>query len=125
MVLQVSDQGVGIPEDEQNTLLEGKFDKLRAHDAGGDSQRGSGLGLRVVKQIVELHQGQISFKSKVGVGSEFTVTLSLPYTEAATDKETQDDTKEDPADDERSRAELSLSQHKSLMGQLTEHQDEV
>lgn len=40
------------------------------------SQRGLGLGLSLVKAVVEAHQGQVFVTSKVGEGSEFTVTLS-------------------------------------------------
>ena len=64
------DTGGGIPEEEQ--------DKIWARLYRGDksrSQRGLGLGLSLVKAVVEAHHGSVMVTSKVGAGSEFTVTL--------------------------------------------------
>jgi signal transduction histidine kinase len=64
------DTGGGIPEEEQ--------DKIWARLYRGDksrSQRGLGLGLSLVKAVVEAHHGSVTVTSKVGAGSEFTVTL--------------------------------------------------
>lgn len=70
VVIEVTDYGVGIPEDEQPRIF-GKY--FRASTSGGIP--GSGLGLSLVKQFVELHNGSISLRSKVGVGTALTVTL--------------------------------------------------
>lgn len=71
-IFQVKDTGVGIPEP-QLPLLFQKFQQL-------DSSRhreyqGTGLGLALTKQLVELHGGWIEVESTVGVGSVFTVKL--------------------------------------------------
>src|SRR5207244_10405811 len=67
------DNGMGIPLDEQGKIWSRLYrgDKSR-------SQRGLGLGLSLVKAIVEAHGGEVGVSSKVGEGSEF--TLSLPRT---------------------------------------------
>ncbi|HEY3146440.1 MAG TPA: HAMP domain-containing sensor histidine kinase, partial [Dongiaceae bacterium] len=65
-----SDTGVGIPDEEKNKIWTRLYrgDKSR-------SQRGLGLGLSLVKAVVEAHQGKATVRSKVGEGSEFTVTI--------------------------------------------------
>lgn len=74
VTIQVKDTGIGIPE-EQLPLL---FQKFRQLDAGYQRQyEGTGLGLALTKQIVELHGGSINVNSTVGVGSVFTVRLPL------------------------------------------------
>lgn len=70
VVIEVTDYGVGIPEDEQPRIF-GKY--FRASTSGGIP--GSGLGLSLVKQFVELHNGSIGLRSKVGVGTAITVNL--------------------------------------------------
>ena len=70
VVIEVTDYGLGIPEDEQPRIF-GKY--FRASTSGGIP--GSGLGLSLVKQFVELHNGSIALRSKVGVGTAITITL--------------------------------------------------
>ncbi|PSB15121.1 hybrid sensor histidine kinase/response regulator [filamentous cyanobacterium CCP2] len=73
-VFQVKDEGIGIPK-EQLPLL---FQKFRQLNAGYQRQyRGTGLGLALTKQLVELHGGWIDVESTVGVGSIFTIRLPL------------------------------------------------
>ncbi len=70
--LWVQDQGIGIPEDARSTL----FDSfVRGPNVGTIS--GTGLGLAIIQKAVNLHQGQITFDSKVGEGTTFTVTLPI------------------------------------------------
>jgi signal transduction histidine kinase len=69
---RVTDQGVGIPESEKGRIFE-KF--YRASTRNQVDTGGAGLGLTVVKNIVEAHGGAIIVESKVGEGSSFTVSL--------------------------------------------------
>jgi signal transduction histidine kinase len=78
-VFQIEDRGIGIPLEVQANLYEPFF---RANNV--ENIAGTGLGLAVVKKCVDLHQGEIFVKSKVGEGTTFTVkipqTLSTPTT---------------------------------------------
>jgi signal transduction histidine kinase len=67
-----TDNGIGIPEEEQTRI----WDRLYRGDKSR-SQRGLGLGLSVVKAVVEAHGGAVSVKSTVAGGSEFTVVLPV------------------------------------------------
>jgi signal transduction histidine kinase len=69
-VLRVSDTGLGIPADEQPRIWDRLFrgDRSRA-------ERGLGLGLSLVKAVVEAHGGAVSVDSQLGRGSTFTVSL--------------------------------------------------
>jgi signal transduction histidine kinase len=72
-IISVRDQGQGIPEEDQKQLFERFFRGSAEHQ---DIQ-GLGLGLYVTRRIVEAHGGQITLRSRVGEGSEFTVSLPL------------------------------------------------
>ena len=67
----VTDQGVGIPKDQQRAVLERFVSRTQ-----GSKHRGAGLGLSIVKNLVELHGGQLSLESEPGRGT--TVTVRLP-----------------------------------------------
>ncbi len=71
LILQVWDNGVGIPPSEQPYIFE-KF--YRASNLPDDVS-GTGLGLTIVKSIVEDHQGRIWLESTVGQGTTFTIVL--------------------------------------------------
>ena len=73
-ILQISDSGVGIPEDSLPHIFERfyRVDKARSRSTGG-----SGLGLSIVRRIVERNNGQISVSSKVGIGTTFTLTFPI------------------------------------------------
>ncbi|MDP5337322.1 MAG: ATP-binding protein [Nodularia sp. (in: cyanobacteria)] len=71
-ILQIQDQGIGIPEVDQKRLFESFY---RASNV--QSIQGTGLGLVIVKRCVEAHQGKISFTSQVGVGTTFKIILPL------------------------------------------------
>ncbi|MFH1615865.1 MAG: ATP-binding protein [Planctomycetota bacterium] len=70
--IDIIDTGIGIPLDEVDKI----FDEFyRAGNAREIEKDGSGLGLSIVKQIVESHGGKISVQSQIGQGTKFTVTL--------------------------------------------------
>lgn len=73
--LEVQDSGRGIPEDLKDTLF-ARY--VRHHD--GEDVRGTGLGLMIVREIVEAHGGVISVKSQLGKGSCFRVTIPVHAT---------------------------------------------
>jgi two-component system sensor histidine kinase VicK len=75
-LLQVADNGVGIPAGLQGVLFE-KFTKARRPGLRGE--RSTGLGMSVIKTIVDLHQGRIWFESTEGQGTTFYLELpALP-----------------------------------------------
>jgi len=71
MAIYVQDTGIGIPEEALPHLFQ-KFYRVREHES---RTAGTGLGLSICKQIVHAHGGRIEVKSKIGVGTVFTVFL--------------------------------------------------
>lgn len=71
-VLQVTDTGVGIGEDEQQRIFDRSY-RGRASNRG----QGAGLGLAIAKRIVDAHGGTLNVTSSPGAGTTFTVVL--PY----------------------------------------------
>ncbi len=72
--ISVRDQGMGIDADEQQAIFQ-KF--VRGNAAKQSGIKGTGIGLAMVRQIVEAMHGEIRLKSEVGVGSTFTLVLPL------------------------------------------------
>jgi signal transduction histidine kinase len=73
IALYVQDTGLGIPDDSLPHLFQ-KFFRVREHES---RVAGTGLGLSICKQIINGHGGRIEVKSKIGVGTVFSVFL--PY----------------------------------------------
>lgn len=74
VTIAVSDQGIGIPRDEQERIFE-RFHRVSTglvHDV-----KGSGLGLPLVRHIVEAHGGKVTVESEPGKGSTFTIHLPI------------------------------------------------
>lgn len=71
--LSVSDEGIGIAPDAQQSLFQ-RFETLVHSNI---LQPSSGIGLSLVKELVELHQGSIEVDSQEGKGSTFSITLPL------------------------------------------------
>ncbi len=71
-IIKISDTGIGIPEEECERIFEPfyRVDQSRSRSVGG-----SGLGLALVKDIVEKHGGSIRVNSRAGLGSEFILYL--------------------------------------------------
>ena len=74
LVLRVEDTGIGIAKADQERIFERfyKVDKSRSLDP-----KNTGLGLSIVKHIVELFHGEIQLESELGKGSIFTIRLPL------------------------------------------------
>lgn len=71
-IVKVSDNGIGIPPGD----LQKVFDRLyRSENAVSFFENGSGLGLYIVKMVVDKHAGHIDLKSEVDKGTTFTITL--------------------------------------------------
>jgi signal transduction histidine kinase/tetratricopeptide (TPR) repeat protein len=74
LLLKIKDDGIGISKNEQSSIFE-KF--YRGKDASQSSTTGTGLGLTIVKQIVEAHGGEVWVESEPGKGSSFSVILPI------------------------------------------------
>lgn len=66
--IEIKDRGIGIPKDQLNRLFE-KFYRVPKGDV--HEVQGAGLGLSIVKQIVDAHEGEILVESNLGEGSSF------------------------------------------------------
>lgn len=71
----ITDNGCGIPEDALGKLF---VEFYRVDTAVNQEVKGTGLGLALVKHIIEAHKGKIWVKSKLGAGSTFSFSLPLP-----------------------------------------------
>lgn len=71
VALSVTDTGIGIPPDELSTLFERGYQSERQERVSGST----GLGLSIVRQLVESQGGTIAVASTVGLGTTFTITL--------------------------------------------------
>jgi signal transduction histidine kinase len=77
--IDVSDQGIGIPADELKRI----FDEFYQTEFGRRARRGgTGLGLSLTRNFVELHHGRIDVQSTPGSGSTFSLVLPVDYNEA-------------------------------------------
>lgn len=74
VVVNVTDQGIGIPAEEQSRIFQRFY---RASNSESRDANGTGLGLYIVKRIVEFHGGSVSFSSKPRQGTTFTLRFPL------------------------------------------------
>ncbi|MBA7544315.1 Alkaline phosphatase synthesis sensor protein PhoR [subsurface metagenome] len=74
IVISVRDQGVGIRKEDQDKIFSRFY---RAGEELTQTVKGSGIGLTIVKQIVEAHKGEITVESSPGKGSIFNVKLPV------------------------------------------------
>jgi len=72
--IDIADTGIGIAAENLSTIFE-SFEQISGDETRGAS--GTGLGLAVSKQLVELHGGEITVRSKINKGSTFSFTLPL------------------------------------------------
>ncbi len=73
-VLEVADNGIGMEEDVQKNLFTSQF---VTSTTGTSDEKGTGFGLKLCRELVELNNGTISVKSEIGKGSRFFVRLPL------------------------------------------------
>ncbi len=78
VLIIVQDTGIGIPKDKQTSIFE-RFTQI--DNSLSRNADGSGIGLSIVKSIVELHNGKIYLDSEVNKGSTFTVELPITILE--------------------------------------------
>ncbi len=72
--VEIADSGIGIAESELPYI----FDRFRKVDNASTKQyRGSGLGLALVKELMQLHRGEVVVKSQLGVGTSFILTFPI------------------------------------------------
>ena len=76
VIIKVKDHGLGFSEKDKKLVFQ-KYKKLSAQPTGGESS--SGIGLFIVKMLIEKMNGIISFESEQRVGTEFTITLPRNY----------------------------------------------
>lgn len=72
--ISVTDTGIGIPKAEQQRLFQQFF---RSSNATALAPRGSGLGLFIIKNLIEGHGGTIRFESEEGKGTKFIITIPV------------------------------------------------
>jgi PAS domain S-box-containing protein len=77
----VTDTGIGIPEDQ----LESIFEAFHQTEVGSSYQQGTGLGLSISSQLVELMGGTIFVKSQIGQGSKFSFKIPITVSQDAED----------------------------------------
>lgn len=74
IIISIKDTGIGIPTDKLDII----FDRFRQVDKSlARNQEDSGIGLSIVKSLVELHGGKISVSSEYGIGTEFIIELPV------------------------------------------------
>lgn len=71
-LIKITDQGIGIPSEDLDRIFERFYAVNKSHSR---SLGGSGLGLTIVKRIVEKHHGKIEVESTLGLGTTFTISL--------------------------------------------------
>tara|TARA_R110002012_G_scaffold317031_2_gene532793 strand:- start:178 stop:4215 length:4038 start_codon:yes stop_codon:yes gene_type:complete len=73
LIIEVSDDGIGIPLESQEKI----FSRFYQASNSKESTTGTGIGLALVKSLVEIHRGKVSVKSSTDTGSIFTVELPV------------------------------------------------
>ena len=72
LIFEIIDEGIGIPEKDQSYL----FEPFHRGENVGDIQ-GTGLGMSIIKRSVDVHNGSITFESKINIGTKFIVKIPV------------------------------------------------
>jgi len=74
LIIEIQDNGIGIPDKDKKRVFDKFYRGLKGnlHDV-----KGLGIGLFFTKQIIELHNGKISFESKENIGTKFKIELPV------------------------------------------------
>lgn len=80
VIIEICDDGVGMSEDIKEHLFE-KFKRADLNDGFNRKNEGSGLGLFIVRGLVDLHNGKIEVKSKSNEGTKFIISLPIRIVE--------------------------------------------
>jgi signal transduction histidine kinase/DNA-binding response OmpR family regulator len=104
----VSDDGVGIREEDRQHIFEPFFQAQ-------DNKPGTGIGLNIVKHIVDLHHGTINVDSEVGQGTTFTITLPVSQVISPTTQEANPIQEVQPAPDANVSSTPQPSTSQSLL----------
>jgi len=113
LTIRIADTGIGIDEENIGRIFQRFF---RVDDLSAGLNEGSGIGLSITKEFVELHGGNISVSSKQGSGSVFTVALPLNVFESYSfEPELMVDT-----NIVQNNSALEIQQNKVLNGSATE-----
>ncbi len=121
VIIEVRDNGIGIPKDKVKNL----FHRFNDGDYRKMQTIGTGLGLALVKDLVYLHEGNITFASKEGVGTVFTVTLPINK-EAFSSQQISEDYQIDLSKSRRHIQDLEILLHDDIPSQqvLPENADD-
>ena len=76
IIVEIQDTGIGIPKEKQKYIFN-RYERIKA--SKGAYKEGSGLGLNIVKEIVNKFNGEIKLESEEGVGTK--ITLIIPKVE--------------------------------------------
>lgn len=80
VVIEISDDGIGMAEEVKDHVFE-KFKRADFNDGFNRKNEGSGLGLFIVRGLIDLHNGKISVNSKPNEGTKFIITLPIRIVE--------------------------------------------
>lgn len=120
LFIEISDTGIGIADKNIEKIFE-RFHQEK-HHTGNIVNQGSGIGLHLVKSLVELHKGQISVNSKLDVGTTFTILI--PFEKNAYDKDEIDESKNERANSYRSKFDHSSIDYTAMSPQYIQNQTE-
>lgn len=109
-IIEISDTGTGMDKEDVKRVFE------RFYRVEGTEANGSGIGLTITKEIVDLHNGQISVNSRIGAGTSFKVripyTLTLLPENAILDSQYSDD-------------EYAITGHNSIITEARDTEEQV